>query len=464
MTFDPVMLSRIQFAFTAGFHILFPTLSVGLALFLAIIEGRWLMTGDKLYLRIYQFWRKLFALTFGMGIVSGVVLSYVLGANFGPFIQKAGSVIGTFFLYEVLVAFFVEAGFLGVMLFGWDKVSPKQHYFATLMVMLGSLISSLAIMAANTWMQTPAGFQVIDGQYVVDSWWNVIFNPSYISSALHMVFASYLTTSFVIAGVSAWYLLQNRQVEISKFCFKFALMAAVGLSTAQIFLGDHLGLRVHRMQPLKTAAIEGIWDTQKGAPFLLFAIPDDKLEKNHFPIGIPKVASLLNTHSLEGELKGLKSVPRKDRPSAFIPFFAFRLMVGIGFLLTAISFYAAWLQWKGQLFKQRWFYWVCVLASPLGFIATLSGWLVTEVGRQPWVIYGWMRTTEAASELLSRQVLATLFMLFVVYSIIFSFYLIYFFRTIQKGPDDVSMDITPIDVIKDAPFKYLSPESSLNQE
>jgi cytochrome d ubiquinol oxidase subunit I len=458
MTLDPTLLSRIQFGFTVGFHILFPTFNIGLALFLAIMEGRWLKTRNRLYLTICQFWSKIFALTFGMGVVSGVVLSYELGANFGPFIQKAGGVIGTFFLYEVLAAFFLEAGFLGIMLFGWHKVSAKHHYVATLMVMLGTLISSLAIMSANAWMQTPAGFQEVNGQYVVSNWWQVIFNPSYVPRAMHMVVSSYLTTAFVITGVSAWYLLKGRHTAVARYCFRFGLMAAMLTSLTQSFLGDHLGLNVQRTQPLKTAAVEAIWETQKGAPFLLFAVPDDKLEKNHYAIGIPKVASLLNTHDPNGELIGLKSVPPQDRPPTWIPFYAFRLMVGIGFLLIGISLYAAWLDWKGKLFTQPWFYICCILASPLGFIATLCGWMVAEVGRQPWVIYGWMRTTEAASQLLSHQVLITLLLLFAIYSVVFSFYLIYLFKLIRKGPDDGIAQDTPTDVIKEAPFKYLSPE------
>lgn len=458
MNFDPILLSRIQFAFTIGFHILFPTLNVGLAVFLAMMEGFWLKTRNPIYLSLCQFWSKIFALTFGMGVVSGVVISYELGANFGPFIQKAGSVIGSFFLYEVLFAFFLEAGFLGIMLFGWDKVTKKLHYMATLMVMLGTTLSTLAIMSANAWMQTPAGFQEINGQYVVDSWLQVIFNPSYVSRALHMLVASYLTTSFFIAGVSAWHLLHNRHTEIAKRSFRFSLLAAFIISSVQVFLGDHLGLNVQRTQPLKTAAIEAIWDTQKGAPFLFLTWPDTKLEKNHYSIGIPKLSSLLNTHHLDGELIGLKSVPREDRPSPMIPFFAFRIMVGAGFLMLGISLYAMWLEWKKALFKKSWFYKVCIAASPLGFIATICGWLTAEVGRQPWVVYGWMRTSEAASPLLSHQVLTTLLLLFLVYSVVFAFYLYYLFKVIQKGPGEILSHKDPVEVIKEAPFKYLSPE------
>ncbi len=466
MTLNSILLSRLQFGFTIGFHILFPTLNVGLAVFLAAMEGLWLKTRDQLYLTICKFWSKIFALTFGMGVVSGIVISYELGANFGPFIQKAGSVIGSFFVYEVLAAFFLEAGFLGVMLFGWDKVSPKLHYVATVMVALGTTISTLAIMSANAWMQTPAGFQEINGQYVVSDWWQVIFNPSYLSRVSHMLMSSYLTTSIFIAGISAWYLLKNRHMVFAKQCFQFSLGIALVFSLMQIFLGDHLGLNVQRTQPLKTAAVEAIWETRKGVPFLFLALPDDKLEKNHYAIGIPKIASLLNTHRFNGELVGLKSVPRRDRPPTIIPFFMFRIMVGIGFLLLAVTAYGNWLRWNGQLFTQPWFYRICVLITPLGFIATLCGWMVAEVGRQPWVIYGWMRTSEAASNLLPRQVLTTLTLLFIVYSIVFTFYLYYLFAVIRKGPgtEALHQEKEPIDIVEEAPFKYLTPEGADNDK
>lgn len=460
MTLDPVLLSRIQFGFTIGFHILFPTLNIGLALFLVIMEQRWLKTKDTVYLSICQFWSKIFALTFGMGVVSGIVLSYELGANFGPFIAKAGSVVGSLFIYEVLFAFFLEAGFLGIMLFGWERVTPKAHFFSTVMVMMGTLLSTLAIMSVNAWMQTPAGFQEIQGQYVVSNWLHVIFNPSYFARVSHMLAASYMSTSFFVAGISAWYLLKKRHIRFAKLCFQFALLAAGIVSVTQIFLGDRLGLNVRRTQPLKTAAIEAIWETQKGAPFLLFAIPDYKLEKNHYSFGLPKMASLLNTHHWNGELIGLKSVPPQDRPPIMIPFFTFRLMVGIGFLLTAISLYSFWLRWHGQLFQKPWFYVVCILASPLGFVATILGWMTAEVGRQPWTIYGWMRTSEAASRLLVSQVLTTLILLGIVYTLVFIFYLYYLCKSIQKGPVEAAKHEDPIDVIQEAPFKYLSPEGN----
>jgi cytochrome bd ubiquinol oxidase subunit I len=458
MILDSMLLSRIQFAFTISFHILFPALNVGLALFLAIIEGRWLKTRDPRLLSICKFWSKIFALTFGMGVVSGVVLAYELGTNFGPFIQVAGGVIGALFIYEVLAAFFLEAGFLGVMLFGWDRVSPPLHFLATCMVALGTLISSLAIMAANSWMQTPTGFYIENGQYVVENWKAVIFNPSYLPMTTHMVVASWLTTCFFVAGVSAWHLLKKQHIAVSQYCFRFSLLVALGVSILQVFIGDLLGLHVHHTQPLKTAAVEAIWETQKGAPFLFFAIPDTKQAKNHYALGIPKLASLLNTHQLEGEMLGLKSVPPADRPPVWISFWMFRLMVGIGFLFVAIALYAFWLNIRGKLFQKPWFYRICVAASPLGFVAVIAGWLVTERGRQPWLIYQHMRTLDGISQLPWQQVLTSLILIVIIYSVVFTFYLHYLFKVIRKGPDN-TVPRKMSEVITTAPFKYLAPEA-----
>ncbi len=449
---DTVLLSRIQFGFTVGFHILFPTLNIGLALFIAILEGIWLKTRNPFYLNLAKFWTKVFALTFGMGVVSGVVLSYEFGTNFGPFIEKAGGVLGPLFSYEVLSAFFLEAGFLGVMLFGWKRVPPRLHFLATLFVTIGTFISAFWILAANSWMQTPAGFDLIEGKYLVKNWWDVIFNPSFLPRFFHMVVASYLTSSFVIAGISAWYLLKGIASTQAKFCFSHALLVGFFIAILQIWLGDTVGLRVHTYQPLKTAAMEGVWETQKGAPFLIFAIPDSKKEKNLFSVGIPKVASLLNTHHWNGELVGLKSVPPSDRPLVAQVFWSFRIMVGIGFFLLGIGALSLFLRWKKQLHSHAWFYKLCIFAAPLGFIATISGWLTAEMGRQPWVIYGHMRTSEGASVIPSYHVLTSSTLLLTVYAIVFAFYLIYLTKLIQKGPEPVE---PTEDSQKLTPFKYL---------
>lgn len=434
---DTILLSRIQFGFTIGFHILFPTFNLGLAVFISIIEGLWLKTKNPLYLQIAKFWTKIFALTFGMGVVSGIVLSYELGTNFANFTYAVGGVLGSLFAYEVLSAFFLEAGFLGVMLFGWEKVGPKLHYAATLLVTIGTTISAFWIMSANSWMQTPAGFDIEQGRYVVQNWWHVIFNPSFPLRFMHMLLAAYVSCSFVIAGVSAWQLLRQRSVPTAKKCFSFALAAAVILVPLQIFLGDTVGLEVHHNQPLKTAAMEGIWQSGPAQPLLLFAIPDQKLQKNLYPIGIPYGASLINTHSLRGEMVGLKSVTPANQPVVASVFFSFRIMVGIGLLFFAMALYALWLRLRGKLYAVRWFQRLCVCAAPLGFLATLAGWITAESGRQPWIVYGLMKTADGASIVPLSNVITSLTLFIIVYGLVFSFYLYYLFKVIRKGPAEL---------------------------
>lgn len=432
---NTIILSRIQFGFTIGFHILFPTFNLGLALFLSIMEGVWLKTRNPVYLNIAKFWTKIFALTFGMGVVSGIVLSYELGTNFGPFTNAVGGVLGSLFAYEVLSAFFLEAGFLGVMLFGWDKVGPKLHYAANLLVMIGTTISAFWIMSANSWMQTPAGFDLVQGKYIVTNWWHVIFNPSFPVRYIHMLLAAYVTCSFVIAGISAWYLLQQRHIQFAKRCLSFVMVAAVILVPLQIFLGDAVGLEVHKNQPMKTAAMEAVWQTGPGQPLLLFAIPDQKAQKNLYAISIPKGASLFNTHSLNGVLKGLKSVPPSEQPNVLPVFFTFRIMVGIGLLMLAVAITGVVLLIRGKLYTHRLFLRLCTLVAPLGFVATIGGWLTAEMGRQPWIVYNLMRTADGASVVPMMHVIISLILFIVVYGIVLSFYLFYLFKVIRKGPE-----------------------------
>jgi cytochrome d ubiquinol oxidase subunit I len=433
MVLDTLLLSRIQFGFTIGFHILFPTFNLGLALFLTIMEASYIKTRKEIYLNICKFWTKIFALTFGMGVVSGIVLSYELGTNFGGFITAVGNVLGSLFAYEVLSAFFLEAGFLGVMLFGWNKVGPKLHFTATLLVMIGTAISAFWIMSANSWMQTPAGYILINGKFIVSNWWQVIFNPSFIPRFIHMLFAAYVTTTFVIAGVSAWYLLKKQHTEIAKTCFSFALGSALILTPLQIGIGDRVGLKDLNYQPLKTAAMEGLWDTTKGAPLLLFAIPNQAQQRNYLELKIPKLASLINTHQLNGELLGLKSASPADQPIVSTVFYSFRIMVGLGFLFFGVALYALWLRIKKQLFNRPLFYRLCILISPLGFISSIAGWLVAETGRQPWIVYGMLRTANGVSHVPMHQVLFSLSMFIVVYALVFSFYLFFYLNYFKKG-------------------------------
>jgi len=429
-----VFLSRAQMAVTLTMHIIWPSINIGLALFLCIMEALWLKTKNPLYLQICKFWMKIFALAFGMGVVSGVVMSYELGTNFGQFTLAIGQVLGVLFVYEVLTAFFVEAGFLGIMLFGWERVSPRMHFFATLMVMLGTFVSAFWIMSANSWMQAPTGAHLVNGQFVVDSWMGAIFNPTFLHRFTHMVLASYLTCTFFIAGISAWYLLKEKHMEVAKTCFSFALWAALLFTPIQFFVGDAVGLLVHQYQPLKTAAIEGVWDTQQGAPLVLFGIPSEKQEKNLFPIQIPYGASLLNTHQLKGTLIGLKTVSSEDRPVVLPTFFGFRLMVGIAVLFLAVGILGLWFRYKKTLYAHPWFLKACVLMTPFGIFATLAGWFTAESGRQPWVVYGFLRTSQGASPILAKQVGISITVFSAVYLLAMGFFLYYFSQVIKKGP------------------------------
>jgi cytochrome d ubiquinol oxidase subunit I len=448
-----ILLSRIQFGFTIGFHIIFPTLNIGLAIFITVMEALWLKNRNPDYLKICKFWTKIFALTFGMGVVSGVVLSYELGTNFGRFTAAVGSVLGPLFGYEVLSAFFLEAGFLGIMLFGWNRVGPKLHFCATLLVAIGTIISAFWILSANSWMQTPAGYEIVNNKFIVLSWWQAIFNPSFLPRFLHMLMASLVTSIFFIAAVSGWYLLRNRHPEVAKPCYSLVLASAIVLVPLQILLGDTVGLVVHDYQPLKTAAMEANWQTMQGAPLVLFAIPDAKQEKNLYEISVPYGASLFNTHTLNGTLQGITAFPRNNWPLISTIFFSFRIMVGIGMLFLALAFYAMWLRWRKKLFDNHLLMRACILASPLGFVATLAGWITAESGRQPWIVYNLIRTQDGASIVPFQHVALSLLIFIVVYSIVFSFYLYYLFKFIKKGP--VELDVQP------TTFNYLSSPKEL---
>ena len=433
---DIILLSRLQFAFTISFHILFPAFSIGLAAFLTVMEGMWLKTQNPLYKQICKFWTKIFALTFGMGIVSGIVMEFQLGTNWAGYVKEIGQVLGPLFTYEVMTAFFIEAGFLGVMLFGWDRVGKGLHFASTLLVALGTLISAFWIMSANSWMQTPLGYGQVGDAFEVTNWLKVIFNPSALPRFWHMVLAAYITTGFVILSVSAYYLRRGSHIEFSKCCFSFCLWALLILTPLQIFIGDIVGVNVYRYQPLKTAAMEGIWQTQRGAPLLLFAIPNQAAQKNHYEIAIPNLASFINTHSWEGELIGLSTVVPKDQPNVPLVFFSFRIMVGIGVLMLLIVIIGTYLRYRKILFTRDWFLRVCQWSSPLGFIALWCGWITAEVGRQPWVVYNLLRTSEAASNIRLHDVMISFGLIIVVYGVVFGyFYFRYLSKLITKGPD-----------------------------
>jgi cytochrome d ubiquinol oxidase subunit I len=433
---DPLLLSRIQFAFTISFHILFPSFTIGLAAWLVVLEALWLKTGKPIYMETALHWSKIFAVSFGMGVVSGVVLSYEFGTNWSELSRRGGNVIGPLMSYEVLTAFFLEAGFLGIMLFGWKRVPKWVHFFATCMVALGTAISAFWILSANSFMQTPSGYTIDDqGVLHVASWWQVIFNPSFPYRFFHMVIAAYLTTAFIVAGIGAWYILRKRSVPHGKIMLGMGLSLLVWLAPLQLVIGDLHGLNTLEHQPAKIAALEAHWETARGFPLILFAIPDPKAEKNDYELAVPALGSLILTHEWDGEIKGLKSFPPDERPNPIIPFFAFRIMVGIGLIMIAVGIVGSVLWLTGRLYSSRWFLRVLTWVSPLGFLAVLAGWFTAEVGRQPWTVYGVLRTADAVSPVTGGSVLASLILFVLVYGIVFGAGLYYIVRLVQRGPD-----------------------------
>ncbi|MBL8675822.1 MAG: cytochrome ubiquinol oxidase subunit I [Alphaproteobacteria bacterium] len=435
MEFDPALLARIQFAFTISFHILFPSLTIGLASWLSVVEGLWLKTGNETYRDIYKLWVKIFAVTFGMGVVSGVVMSYQFGTNWSVFSDRTGSVLGPLLAFEVLTAFFLEASFLGVMIFGWGRVTPRMHFLSTIIVAVGTVISAFWILSANSWMQTPTGYEIgADNLFLPLNWIDIIFNPSFLYRFFHMVTAAYLTTAFFVGGIGAWYLLKKRHLKQAKIMMGMAMLMAVFVSPIQIFLGDLHGLNTLKHQPQKIAAIEAIWDTGKDVSFVLVGWPDERTETTHFALTIPHLTSLLLTHEVEGECRGLKSWPKSERPPILPVFWSFRIMVGIGLLMLVTGFMAVVLYFRNQLFIQKWFQYWCLFMTPSGFIAVLAGWFVTEIGRQPYIVYGLMRTLEARSPVIGQHVFLSLIAFIFVYTFVFGAGIYYIAKLIRKGP------------------------------
>jgi cytochrome d ubiquinol oxidase subunit I len=434
---DPTLLARIQFAFTISFHILFPAFTIGLASWLAVLEWRWLKTGKQVYADVYRMWVKIFAVTFGMGVVSGVVMSFQFGTNWSRFADAGGSVLGPLLGYEVLTAFFLEASFLGVMLFGWNRVSPKMHFAATVIVAVGTLISAFWILSANSWMQTPQGFRVgADGLLYPTGWLLVIFNPSFPFRFVHMITAAYLTTAFTVAGIGAFYLWRQRHIAHARVMFGMAMIMAVFVAPLQLVLGDLHGLNTFKHQPAKVAAMEGLWETRQGAPLVLFGWPDQQEEMTKYALEIPKMSSLILTHDLDGEVKGLKEWPADERPPAAWVFWAFRIMVGLGMLMIATGVIAIVLYFRKRLFDTRWFQYSCMALTPAGFVAVLAGWFVTEVGRQPWIVQGLMRTQDATSPVIGTSIAISLAAFIIVYVFVFGAGSYYILRLIGKGPED----------------------------
>jgi len=462
MEFDPLLLSRIQFAFTMAFHILFPAFTIGLASWLVMLEAIWLLTGRQMYHDLYRFWMKIFAVSFAMGVVSGIVMSFQFGTNWSRFAEAAGNVIGPLLNYEVLTAFFLEASFLGIMLFGSERVGKRLHFFATCMVALGVLLSTFWIISANSWMHTPAGHELRDGVFYPVDWWQIVFNPSFPYRLVHMTLAAYLTTCFVIGGVSAWYLRHDRFLPQARFMLIMTVVFAAIVAPAQILAGDLHGLNVRDHQPAKLAAMEAHWETRAGAPLILFALPDAEQETNHAEIAIPKLGSLILTRDWDGKVVGLKEFPPAERPPVAIVFWSFRLMVGIGLLMLFVGFYGVYLWWRGRLFATGWFLRLCQWATPTGFIAVLAGWVTTEVGRQPYVVYGLMRTSEASSLVAGANVAVSLALFLLVYGVIFSAGFYYLLRLIRQGPATPALAAKP--AIKQAKRPLSVPDEPLESE
>ncbi len=432
-------LARSQFAFTVAFHIIFPAFTIGLASYLAVLEGLWLKTGNKAYLVAFKYWIKIFAVAFGMGVVSGLVMSYQFGTNWAVFSDKAGPVIGPLLGYEVLSAFFLEAGFLGIMLFGMERVGRRLHYVATLMVAFGTLFSAFWILSVNSWMQTPAGYAINEvGQYIAADWWAVVFNPSFPYRLVHMVLAAYLTTAFVVGAVSAWHLLRDKANEPARIMFSMAMWMAAIVAPIQIFAGDQHGLNTLEYQPQKVAAMEGHYETKAGVPLILFGLPNDETEQVDYAVELPHVASLILTHDWNGEVKGLKDWPKDERPPTAVVFWAFRIMVGLGLLMAALGLWSLALRVRGRLYDSPLLIKAAVAMGPSGFIAVLAGWVVTEVGRQPYTIYGLLRTSESLSPVAAPAVATSLAIFAIVYFIVFGAGTLYMMRLMAQAPDSTT--------------------------
>ncbi|MHB9327801.1 cytochrome ubiquinol oxidase subunit I [Phytobacter ursingii] len=433
---DAFHLARIQFAFTVSFHILFPAITIGLASYLVVLEGLWLKTKNPDWRALYHFWLKIFAVNFGMGVVSGLVMAYQFGTNWSGFSQFAGSITGPLLTYEVLTAFFLEAGFLGVMLFGWNKVGPGLHFFATCMVALGTLMSTFWILASNSWMHTPQGFSIVNGQVVPTDWFAVIFNPSFPYRLMHMTIAAFLSSALFVGASAAWHLLRRNDTPAIRKMLSMAMWMALVVAPVQAFVGDMHGLNTLEHQPAKIAAIEGHWENPPGeaTPLLLFGLPDMEQERTRYAVAIPALGSLILTHSLHEQVPALKDFPKADRPNSTIVFWSFRLMVGMGLLMIALGILSLWLRYRHRLYTSRPFLHFALWMGPAGLVALLAGWVTTESGRQPWVVYGLLRTIDAVSLHSTLQMSLSLATFIIVYTSVFGVGYGYIARLIKKGP------------------------------
>jgi cytochrome d ubiquinol oxidase subunit I len=442
--FTALELARIQFGFTISFHIIFPAITIGLASYLVVLEGCWLRTKRAMYRDLYHFWLKIFSVNFGMGVVSGLVMAYQFGTNWSFFSEFAGSVTGPLLAYEVLTAFFLEAGFLGVMLFGWNRVGPGLHFLATVMVAGGTLISATWIVASNSWMQTPQGYEIVDGRVIPVDWLKIIFNPSFPYRWLHMSVAAFLATALFVGASGAWHLLKNRgnaaaqaNDKAVRKMLSMAMWMILIVAPIQAVIGDFHGLNTLKHQPAKIAALEGHWENepgQQGTPLILFGLPDMAQEKTRYAVEIPRLGGLILTHDWDGKIKGLKEFAPEDRPNSTIIFWSFRVMVGLGFLMIGLGLWSWWLRRRDAIYRSPLFLRAALCMGPAGIIALLAGWYTTEIGRQPWVVYGLMRTKDAVSAHTAGPLALTLGLFVIVYLFVFGAGVGYILRLVRKGP------------------------------
>jgi len=457
-------LARLQFAFTISFHIIFPAITIGMASYLVVLEGCWLRTTNAVYRDLYHFWSKIFALNFGMGVVSGLVMAYQFGTNWSFFSSFAGSITGPLLTYEVLTAFFLEAGFLGVMLFGWKKVGNGAHFFSTLMVALGTLISATWIIASNSWMQTPQGFEIANGQVVPTDWVAIIINPSFPYRLMHMSIAAFLSTALFVGASAAWHLLRGNDNPAIRRMLSMAMWMLLIVAPIQVVVGDMHGLNTLKHQPAKIAALEGHWETNgKGPlPLLIFGWPDMRREETRFAFGIPTLGSLILTHTLDGQIQGLKAFPPEDRPNATILFWSFRVMVGLGVLMILLGLWSLLLRRRDGIFYHRGFLRFALWMGPTGLVALLAGWFTTEIGRQPWVVYGLMRTADAVTPHSVPQLTVTLGLLVITYLCVFGVGIAYMLRLVRKGPQPGEGDDFEVEKEPPADHKPARPLSAID--
>ena len=441
---EALLLSRLQFAWVVALHILLPAFTVGLASYIAVLEGTYFFTRRPLFLALSRYWLRIFAVSFGMGVVSGIVMPFQFGTNWSRYSEITAGVTGPLMAYEVLTAFFLEAGFLGILLFGREKVPPLVHFAAAIMVAAGTLFSTFWILSANSWMQTPAGYAIVDGRFVPTDWLAAIFNPSFPYRLVHTTLAFYITTAFAVIGVAGWHLKRAQHVDESLMMQKMGFGLLAILVPLQIVAGDQHGLNTLHHQPAKLAAIEANWETQSHMPLLLFAWPDEKAERNDVEIAIPDLGSLILRHSVNGVVPGLKDWKPEDRPPVAIPFFSFRLMVGIGLVMLAIVVCGLVLWRRKRLEGSRRFHLACIAAMPLGFIAVVAGWVTTEVGRQPWAVYNLLRTRDAVTpSLQAHDVTLSLLVYIAAYIVIFGSGLYFLSRLARTGFDTRQPEAQP---------------------